>query len=135
MERELAAAKSKLAGRVDGIAPAQVEAFVKALESIPKVPVEIAVLDEPEPIEFGELVVGAFRRVKWPIVKAQKHIIWFPTTNGVHLEVASLPGPEHCEKIVAAFAEIGIDNVRILVPERLPESGFRLFIGRRLSMK
>jgi hypothetical protein len=35
--------------------------------------------------------------------------------------------------IVDALAAMGIQDVRILVPERRPEQGFRLFVGRKVD--
>lgn len=130
-DRELAAAKKRLAHRVEALTPEHLDALVSALKEMPKAPIEIAVLDEPEPIELGEVLVGAFRRAGWPIVKAQKQVFWFPTTNGVHLEVAELPGPKCAPMIVDALTGMGLEDVRILVPERKPEQGFRLFVGRK----
>lgn len=132
-EQKVGEARERLAHRIESISGRQVEAFVAALKAIPQTPVEIVVLDEPEAIELGELVARMFSRANWPIVKAQKTVLWFPTTNGLHLEVTSLPGPDCSAPIVRAFADLGIDDVRILVPERLPEEGsFRIFVGRKI---
>lgn len=131
-ELELTEAKKRLARRAESITPDMLKAFANALVAMPKAPLEIAVFDEPETIDLSERIVAAFRAAKWPITNAEKQIIWFPTTIGVHLEVAELPGPPCCSQIVEALKSLGVPNVRILVPERKPEAGsFRLFIGKK----
>lgn len=133
LEKQLAAANRQIIRRISSLTDEKVNEFVNALRNIEvKTPVEMAVFEEPEAVEFGEAVLKMFKAAGWPIIKAQRHIIWLPTTIGVHLQVADLPGPGCCKPIVDAFSGIGIKDVQVLVPERKPDEGtFRIFIGMK----
>lgn len=136
---QLKAASTRLAeltdDRADRIDERRRHAFVGALKNVSdRLPVELQVFDVPDTRRLGEVVLKLLNHAGWPVAKAMATQLWFPTVDGVHLEVASKsPIPSQAAAMAAALDDLGIGPTRILVPERLPDPGtFRIFVGRRV---